>query len=145
MKNIIRIIVLFVFACNPNKPTGNLETIKYEILQAEADFDKMANDVGIKEAFLAFAADSAVLNRGGKAVKGIQAIKEYYENRPYARAKLTWKPDFVEVSSSGDLGYTYGKYTFNIYDSLENVREIKGIFHTVWKRQEDGSWKYVYD
>ena len=23
--------------------------------------------------------------------------------------------------------------------------EYKGIFHTVWKRQSDNSWKYVWD
>ena len=51
----------------------------------------------------------------------------------------------MDVSESGDLAYTYGKYTFSAFDSNAKKIEAKGIFHTVWKRQEDGSWKFVYD
>jgi ketosteroid isomerase-like protein len=25
------------------------------------------------------------------------------------------------------------------------VGEYQGVFHTVWKRQPDGTWKYVWD
>ena len=57
----------------------------------------------------------------------------------------SWKPDFVDVSSSGDLGYTYGQYTFIRLDSIGNETASQGIFHTVWKRQSDGNWRFVYD
>jgi ketosteroid isomerase-like protein len=56
---------------------------------------------------------------------------------------LTWSPDFIDVSASGDMAYTYGKYNYTTTDSLGNVSEIEGIFHTVWKRQADGNWKFV--
>jgi len=59
--------------------------------------------------------------------------------------QLEWAPDFVDVSSSGDLAYTYGKFTFSFKDSLGNKVENKGIFHTVWKRQSNGEWKFVWD
>ncbi len=121
-----------------------MEKARKEILQAEADFDKMANEVGIKEAFIEFAADSAVLNRRG-VVKGKKAISDFYDNNLAPNTSLTWKPEFVDVSSSGDLGYTYGPFTYTSFDSLGNKRETNGIFHTVWKKQKDGSWKYVYD
>ena len=26
-----------------------------------------------------------------------------------------WSPDFVDVSSSGDLGYTYGQYNVSVF------------------------------
>ncbi len=139
------ILCICVFAIGCSKQKIDPEDIKQEILQAETEFDKMANEVGIKEAFIAFAADDAVLNRNRDVVVGKAAIAAFYENQSDQKATLTWKPDFVDVSASGDLGYTYGKYTYVTYDSLDNSREIKGIFHTVWKRQDDGSWKYVYD
>jgi ketosteroid isomerase-like protein len=52
---------------------------------------------------------------------------------------------FVDVAASGDLAYTYGQYTISSKD--ENGKEItkSGVFHTVWKQQSDGSWKYVWD
>jgi ketosteroid isomerase-like protein len=32
-----------------------------------------------------------------------------------------------------------------VKDSVGNKKDFKGIFHTVWKKQKDGSWKYVWD
>ena len=59
--------------------------------------------------------------------------------------KLIWKPDFVDVSASGDLAYTYGAYTYSYKDSTGAIVEQGGIFHTVWKRQADGGWRFVWD
>ena len=137
-------IFLALVACTPSSNQGEVEAARTAILEAEANFNQMAQEAGLTEAFVTFAADSAVLNRRG-VVKGKLAIREFYENRPYVNASLTWKPDFVDVAASGDLGYTYGKYTYITVDSLGNRRETNGIFHTVWKKQADGSWKYVYD
>ena len=43
------------------------------------------------------------------------------------------------------MAYTYGEYEFTSLDTLGKSKVSKGIFHTVWKRQGDGTWKYVYD
>lgn len=58
---------------------------------------------------------------------------------------LTWKPDFVEVSSSGDLAYTYGWYQFSMTDTAGKVARDTDEFHTIWKRQPDGEWRYIWD
>lgn len=58
---------------------------------------------------------------------------------------LQWDADFVDVSKSGELAYTYGKYTFTAIDSTGKTIDDKGIFHTVWKKQKDGKWKFVWD
>jgi len=43
------------------------------------------------------------------------------------------------------MAYTYGKYTMTIIDSAGESKVSNGIFHTVWKKQKDGSWKFVWD
>jgi ketosteroid isomerase-like protein len=58
---------------------------------------------------------------------------------------LKWTPDFIDVAASCDLGYTYGKYTFAVTDSTGKVNESRGYFHTVWKKQKDGNWRFVWD
>ena len=75
------------------------------------------------------------------------AIKNHFENQSTknTNVSLTWKPDFVDVAASGDLGYTYGKYTYSFTNSEGNKIETNGVFHTVWKRQLDGTWKFVCD
>jgi len=122
------------------------EKAKQEILAAEQSFDSMAQTSGVKEAFLEFAADDATLIRGTNAIEGIDSIRTYLSRpSPYHDVKLTWKPEFVDVAQSCDLGHTWGYYSFSAKDSLENPVEAKGIFRTVWKKQKDGSWKFVLD
>ena len=58
---------------------------------------------------------------------------------------MTWKVDFIEVSQSGDLAYTYGEYIYSYQDSIGNEQKEKGVFNTIWKLQKDGTWKYVKD
>ncbi|MDH3712078.1 MAG: nuclear transport factor 2 family protein [Cyclobacteriaceae bacterium] len=144
------LIALFLFAasysCNtPDK--SSIEKWKDEIVDTEQSFTQMAADSGLQKAFLHFAAEDAVLMRNNNLVIGKKAIAERFKNQSTAsnEASLTWEPDFVDVSESGDLGYTYGSYTYSYMDSSGSKIENKGIFHTVWKRQTDGNWLFVWD
>lgn len=137
-------LILILSSCSLEKK--DIEAWKKEIADTEQAFATMAKKDGIPKAFITFAADDAVLLRNNELIKGKEAIKVSYEIRfPSANASLTWAPDFVDVSSSGDLGYTYGKYVYTSTDSLGNSTSSEGIFHTVWKRQSDGAWKFVWD
>jgi ketosteroid isomerase-like protein len=125
---------------------NNKESIdmwKQEIVDAEASFAEMAGKEGIHKAFVAFAADDAVLQRNNNVVIGKDSIDRFYGGNN--ATGLNWKPDFVEVSKSGDLGYTYGKYSFTSIDTTGQEKVSTGIFHTVWKRQSNGSWRFVWD
>jgi ketosteroid isomerase-like protein len=146
-KNIILLLVFVVLfqACSNNSKEELAAQWKQEIVQAEKDFSAMAGEDGIPAAFLAYAAQDAVLKRGNNLVVGKDAIKERFAQQNMENVKLEWSPDFVDVSESGDLGYTYGNYTFTSIDSLGNKVEDKGIFHTVWKRQTNGAWRFVWD
>jgi len=140
------IALLFCYACTSPGPQGSIDDWKKEIVEAEQQFAEMAKNEGIPAAFLAFAADGAVLMRNNKVIESKEAIRSRFDNAsPNNNSTLSWKPDFVDLASSGDLGYTYGEYVFTSIDSLGNKNEIKGIFHTVWRRQADGSWKFVWD
>jgi len=131
------------FACQPDSSPSDPAELKQEVTAAEAAFAKMAAEQGIAEAF---AAEDAVIKRQNDTlIKGREAIRNYYSAPFYKSAKVEWKPDFVDVSANGDLAYTYGKYLWSSQDSTGKVSEQRGVFHTVWKRQKDGGWKYVWD
>ena len=140
-------ITLIFYSCNTNRKKDNIEKWKSEIVATEQKFAEMSQKEGIPKAFLAYAAEDAVLMRNNSLIIGIEALKENYKNKnlDLDTVSLTWQPDFVDVSSSGDLGYTYGKYAYTTTDSVGNKNTIEGIFHTVWKRQTDGKWKFVWD
>lgn len=141
------IAILIIQSCSPKEASKEtLDAWKQEIVDTEKQFSDMSVEKGQYEAFLAFADDEAVLKRGRRVIEGSEAMRSWLsENSPGDNTTLTWKPDFVDVSKSGDLGYTYGEYLFVVTDSLGNESESRGIFHTVWKRQADGKWKFVYD
>lgn len=137
-------IVIILLGCN--SPNTEKEKWKSEILQTEKAFSDLALNEGIGNAFATYAANDAVLMRNNSLVIGKEGLLSYYsETMDNTDTKLTWKPEFVDVSKSGDLGYTYGYYTFTLKDTLGKDIVTKGVFHTVWKRQDDGSWKFVWD
>jgi ketosteroid isomerase-like protein len=124
----------------------NSEEIKQEIFQTEKAFEKMAAEEGVAHAFYFFADEMAVIKRENDTlIIGKENIKNYYERKVNQKATVTWTPDFIDVSDCGTWGYTYGKYIWRITKSDSSIAEYKGIFHTVWKKQKDNTWKYVWD
>ncbi len=122
-----------------------MEQYEQEIFDTEKAFAQLAAEQGVKAAFLAYAADEAVLSRNNKIIKGKQAIADYFDQQTFQEVRLDWAPDFVSVAASGDLGYTFGKFTFSATDPTGKRIEADGIFHTVWRRQQNGEWRYVWD
>jgi len=144
--SILIILLILINSCIPEKDYDINEVRKQEILKVEQDFVNMVAKDGISKAFLHFAADDAVLLRNDQLYLGKGAIKNMYSSLEKSNnISLTWHPDFVDVSSSGDLAYTYGEYLYTVTDQEGNVQQEKGIFHTVWKKQDDGEWRFVWD
>jgi ketosteroid isomerase-like protein len=146
MKPVVCLLVFFILiSCTENKNADPV-AIKKEIADAEKAFETMTREKGIAEAFTHYADSSAVIKRQNDTLlKGKDAIRNYYTADFYKTASVTWSPDFIDVSENGDMAYTYGKYLWRSKDSAGNVQEFTGVFHTVWKKQKDGSWRYVWD
>ena len=143
---VILLTIIFWYSCKKERVPLK-EQWQNEIRDTEFAFSAMAQKDGIAKAFLHFADSNAVLLRNNKLIIGKKAIELDFEKKDdlLKELNLNWAPDFIDVSSSGDLGYTYGQYEVVSTDSLGNKQSETGIFHTVWKRQKDGSWKFVFD
>ncbi len=139
---------LLVSSCQTQTDQGNemRNEAKIDIALAEKNFEKMAAEKGIAEAFWFYADSNAVIKRQNDTlIKGKDNIRNYYSADFYKNATVKWSPDFVEASPDGQMGYTYGNYVWQSKDSTGKLNEFKGVFHTVWKRQKDGSWRYTWD
>lgn len=140
------IIIFFTSCLQPNSGKNKKANAIQEIEKTELAFSKMATDSGIQIAFTHYASQNAIIKRQNDSlIKGILGIKSFYSNIKFKQVKLTWKPDFIDVSESGELGYTYGKFEYIQTDSIGKATNFKGIFHTVWKKNEAGEWKFVWD
>lgn len=145
--NFFMLLSFFMYSCEKNVNQESIEQWKAEIIETEKAFAQMAKEKSIAEAFIYFAADDAVIMRSNQLVIGKEKIIAHFTpDQPVVEnISLEWAPDFVDVSSSGDLGYTYGKYIYTTTDSAGNTSETEGIFHTVWKKQPNGQWRFVWD
>ena len=119
--------------------------LKAELARMEADFCAMAQSQGIRAAFEHFAApDVAFIDTDPRKYRGLEAVRARIgPDQP--GATLTWSPLFTEVADDGTLGYNYGRYESRRIgpDGQPSVRT--GWFLTIWKRQPDGTWRYVMD
>lgn len=125
--------------------TPDKEKFKAELIAAENAFSAMAQQRGLLAAFEHFAApDVAFIDTDPRKYRGLDAVRARMgPDRP--GVTLTWSPLFTDVSDDGTLGYNYGRYEMRSPgpDGAPVVRG--GFFLTIWKRQPDGTWKYVMD
>ena len=139
-------ITLFISCGQQTTAVKDIETLKQEIQKVEKDFEAMAAQKGIAEAFWFYADSNAVIKRNNDSlIHTKEGIKNFYSTAFYKTASVKWSPDFIDVSADGNMAYTYGKYLWQSKDSTGKPLEFNGVFHTVWKRQADNSWKYVWD
>ena len=121
------------------------EKTKAELAKMEDAFCAMAQEKGLLAAFEHFAApDVAFIDTDPRKYRGLEAVRQRLgPDKP--GVKLTWSALFTDVSEDGTLGYNYGRFEsrFPGADGKEVVRG--GFFLTIWKKQPDGSWRYVVD
>jgi ketosteroid isomerase-like protein len=119
---------------------GALEAVR----AADTDFSRDAQRLGTGEAFGRYAADDAQIFSGpGEFISGPRAITQSFGTP--SKTGLVWHPIHGEVSQAGDLGFTvgYAVYSGQREDGAPIIRYSKYL--TVWKKQRDGSWRYVVD
>ncbi|SNR79516.1 YybH family protein [Dokdonia pacifica] len=141
-------LLVFTFCmigCQHADTSQDVEKWKAEVMNVEKAFNDMAQKEGLIKAFEFYAAEDGVIRRGKKVIKGKKAIADWYKKDVRPNETLTWIPTYIEVSNAGDMAFTYGDYTFTSLDSLGTKKINKGIFHTVWRRQADGTWRFVWD
>lgn len=109
-----------------------------ELLRADSAFAAMSVGQGVKTAFLAYATDDAISFGGGAQIsEGREAIGAGFDGFP-SGAVLDWWPVAAAIAESGDLGCTVGEAKIA---SLNHYSK----YLTIWRRQRDGSWKFVAD
>lgn len=105
------------------------------VIAAERAFAADGYVMGFKRSFLKYAAPNGIViqPRPVNAHKALAGAPDAGPGDP----KLVWWPQWAGISKSGDLGFTTGPY------ELGGKRQ--GYYFTVWKKQMDGEWKWLFD
>ena len=100
------------------------------------------------EALMAHYADDAFFVAPGvKGTDGSTAIRQIYANASTDRAfAVSFASDKIDVSNSGDMAYARGHFSEKYTDpKTSKVMTDSGSYLTVYKKQQDGSWKALED
>lgn len=103
------------------------------VVAAERAFAADGLATGIKASFLKHSAPDAILF----APDPVKAHDLYAKQPDQKGPPLVWWPLWAGIARSGDLGFTTGPAT---YDGKPS-----GWYFTVWAKQPDGGWKWLYD
>jgi len=122
----------------PPRPASGVpqETAEAALVAVERAFEQATLREGVRDGFLRFADDSAIIFRP-EPVNAIASIR----SRPATKIQLAWHPAIAHAARSGDLGFTTGPS--QVKDSTGAVLDY-GNYVTVWRRAADG-WKWVVD
>lgn len=59
--------------------------------------------------------------------------------------EIKWRPQFVEVLDDGTLALTRGPYRMISKDDNGEKTDYWGTFNSVWRLNDDGEWRVVFD
>ena len=77
---------------------------------------------------------ASVYRDNASPVRGKEAIAGAVTS--VLKGSVSWQPAKADVATTGNLGYTYGTCSLN---------STKANYLRIWRRQPNGSWKYVID
>ena len=115
-------------------------------MQGLLAMDRAWSGIDVEEQIRFLADDAVYMVEGVPLVAGKDAIaKIWREEEEIPGFTLTWEPEHVVASASGDIGYTFGTNAISVEDSTGASTTANGKYVTSWRKQADGAWKVVVD
>lgn len=145
MKKLIPVLILTtLLSCSEKKADTKAEAEKIMQISKEWSEAAAANDV---EKTVSYWADDAVLISAGQpTLEGKEAIKKMVEESFKTPGfKISWQPQKVVVSESGDMAYLIEDSQMSFPDSTGKTTTLNNKAVSIWRKQADGSWKNIVD
>jgi len=106
-----------------------------QVIAAERAFAADGAQRGWAAAFRSYAAPDAIT----LSPHPVNAHEQLAQVAGDGETTLDWRPAYAGISRGGDFGFTTGPFLFRGREG------IAGHYFTVWKRQSDGAWKWIFD
>ncbi|WP_018630863.1 YybH family protein [Niabella aurantiaca] len=148
MKRTVPFLAVFILLMSCNQPQPiDTKAEGEKLMQVSRDWSKTVagNDI---EKIMSYWADDAEFfdNHEGKRLKGKAEIRKMVEESlKIPGFKISWEPESVSVSASGDMGYLVERNEISIPDSAGNPMIMRGTVVTIWKKDAAGNWKNVLE
>lgn len=144
MKKIEVIFLSVILISCAQKVSDDVESQKTAIINTDKAFSAMSAEKGMYEAFIAYAAEEVIKPQDGRQpVVGRESLIKSFAGVPPRDFVLTWEP--LKADAAGGIGYTFGNWFRKSKTAAGADTTVYGNYISIWKRQDDGSWKYVFD
>jgi uncharacterized protein (TIGR02246 family) len=145
MKRIISIAFLAtIISCDQTKVDKKAEGEK--IMQLSKEWAQTVPTKDVNKIVSYWADDAFVMQDGQAPLKGKQAIRQMVEESfKMPGFNITWQPESVEVSDAGDMAYMIENAQVSFNDSTGKQITLKNKAVSIWRKQQDGSWKNAVD
>jgi uncharacterized protein (TIGR02246 family) len=145
MKRIISIAFLAtIISCDQAKVDKKAEGEK--IMQLSKEWAQTVPTKDVNKIVSYWADDAFVMQDGQAPLKGKQAIRQMVEESfKMPGFNITWQPESVEVSDAGDMAYMIENAQVSFNDSTGKQITLKNKAVSIWRKQQDGSWKNAVD
>ena len=142
---IVLAALLMIWSCSPSFDVDPQAT-RAEIMEADRAFAKRTAEKGLDGWVETFAEDGAMFPAGRPMVRGKDAVRRLmapaFQDKNF---RLFWEPTQADVSASGELGYTTGRFERTVTGPDGAPVTTIGKYITIWKKQPDSTWKVVAD
>jgi uncharacterized protein (TIGR02246 family) len=127
--------------------SGNAQDATQAIKADEAKWNKQFAAQDQEGLVSHYAEDAYFVAPGVAGTEGATPIRQIFANASTDPAfQVHFSSDKIDVAKSGDLAYARGKFSENYTDKATGkVMSDSGSYITVYKKQDDGSWKAVED
>jgi ketosteroid isomerase-like protein len=124
--------------------SGRMAELLGRLRSTDSAFSDLADRMGVAEAFSSYVAADGAVFAGPELIFGPRAVHDYYAAQG-GGSSLTWTPMFAGAAASMDLGFTVGNYVATGRGPSGAAVQRFGKYITIWKRQRDGSWRFMID
>ncbi|MEQ1511032.1 MAG: DUF4440 domain-containing protein [Sphingopyxis sp.] len=132
MKRMILALLFALIAIPAVAQETSLEPEAQAVLATERAFDAAAARDGQWTAFRAFAASDATMFTPQPV-----NVQEWLSGRADPAQSVRWQPHAVYIACDATLAVTTGAW--------QRANGTVGYFTTVWRKQADGTWKWLLD
>ena len=139
-------LLLFLTVISCNQPKIDTKAEGEKIIQLSKDWSQAASAGDVEKIVGYWADDAVVISAGDPVLSGKQAIRKMVEESyKMPGFRISWQPQSVVVSNNGDMAYLLENSQIAYTDSNGKPIIIHNKAVTIWRKQNDGTWKNAVD
>ncbi len=149
------VLLISVVTVHGAEQPPNFEKEKQILLEKDRELSGISAGNGVLRAFSPYLMEkSFLLPKKGHPIYGKQTCAKLADQMEMDGrvSSFKWEPLFADISASGDLGYTYGRYEIPAVPASssstvtgDNKKEVNyGYYGTIWTKDAEGKWKVAF-